>query len=103
MTAQELNIAIAEGTQKFGSRNAYLTSPEYRMLYKQYVPAKRVKQSVEIVTVEHFGQGFYLRSGKNTYVAQNGDSIGCGAGPLCFNSIEQAKAFCNKKGYAFTF
>jgi hypothetical protein len=103
MTAQELNTAITEGTKKYGKRNLYLASAEYRKLYAQYESVKRSEQKIEIVTVDHLGEGFFLRIGKNTYVANLGDAIGCGAGPINFNTIEQAKSFCNKKGYAFTF
>lgn len=100
MTAQEINNAITEGTKRFGSKNAYLASAEYRLLFKQYVPEKAAKRSVEIVTVAHFGGGFFLKTAKNSYVATVGDSIGCGAGPIHFDTIEQAKTFCTKKGYA---
>lgn len=103
MTAQELNIKIEEGAKSHGSKNAFLASTEYRTLYKQFksTPVIKSQTKVEIVKVDHLGNGYFIKIGKNTYAAQLGDSVGVAAGPMMFNSIESAQAFCNKKNYGY--
>jgi hypothetical protein len=98
MTAQEMNQKIAEGTKVYGSRNAYLASDEYRKLYAAYKAAAPVKGAkvVEVVEVPHLGNGWFIRTGKNSYAAQLGDGIGCGAGALQFDTKDAAKMYCAK-------
>ena len=104
MTVQELNIAIVEGTKKFGNRNAYLASPEYAALYKTLEPVKKSAKKVEIVFVE-WANAYMIKVGmfgKNpSYEATLGNSIGIGSGPVSFKTVELAKEYCSKRKYTF--
>lgn len=109
MTAQELNQAILEGTKTYGSRNAFLASPEYRKMYISYSrEPKQPKQAKKVSIVEVNGK-FRISSGKmkvqgievDTFEVHSGAQFGMLSGPMEFSNRRGAELFCNSKKWIY--
>jgi len=102
MTAAELNTKIAEGTKKYGSKNAYLCSVEYQMAYKKwqrYDNNDKVKKEAEEVQIVKYENGYAIKRGRGYLVFSDNDFNMMFSGVSVFETYMQAKKMCNKLNY----
>jgi hypothetical protein len=102
MKTTELNAKIAEGTKKYGSKNAYLCSDEYKIAYKKWQienNSDNVKKEVKEVQILKREDGYVISFGKNRYLAHTGTDFGMLAGMSIFKTYMQAKKMCDKLNY----
>ena len=105
MTAQELNQAIIEGTKTYGSRNAFLASPEYAKMYVSYSRQPEEKKQPKKVSIEEVDGKFRIVVGmfgiNKAYAAHNGNQFGMFSGPMEFSNRRGAELFCNSKKWVY--
>ncbi|MEB3214426.1 MAG: hypothetical protein VKL39_23970 [Leptolyngbyaceae bacterium] len=109
MTAQELNQAIIEGTKTYGSRNAFLGSPEYAKMYVSYSRQPKEKKQPKKVSIVEVNGKYQISSGKmkvqgievDTFECHSGAQFGILSGPMQFSNRRGAELFCNSKKWIY--